>query len=133
MRRLFAALAVLALFVAACGGGDSGDGAAPATEAPANVPVGDATAGTEIYAGTCVACHGPDATGLPNLGRDLTSNAFIISQTETELVAFLEVGRPSDHPENEAGIQMPPKGGNPSLSEQDLYDVAAYLKDLPGN
>ena len=80
-----------------------------------------------------MACHGPDATGLPNLGRDLTSNEFISSQTETELVAFLEVGRPSDHPDNEAGIQMPPKGGNPALSEQDLYDVAAYLKDLPGN
>ena len=49
------------------------------------------------------------------------------------MVAFLVVGRPADHPDNENGVQMPPKGGNQALSEDDLHDVVAFLNTLPGN
>jgi disulfide bond formation protein DsbB len=131
MKRLFAILGVLALVLAACGGDSGGDGSS-GTDAPAG-SVGDASAGQEIFDTTCVACHGADAKGLPGLGRDLTSNAFIAENSDDEMVAFLEVGRPADHPDNENGVQMPPKGGNPALSDDDLYDVVAYLNTLPGN
>jgi disulfide bond formation protein DsbB len=46
------------------------------------------------------------------------------------LVEFLNTGRPAEHPDNESGITMPPKGGNPSLSDDDLADIAAYLRTL---
>jgi disulfide bond formation protein DsbB len=123
MKRMLAILAVFALVLGACGGGSGG------TEGGS----GEASAGQEIFDTTCVACHGADAKGLPGLGRDLTGNAFIAENSDDEMVAFLEVGRPADHPDNENGVQMPPKGGNPALSIDDLYDVVAYLNTLPGN
>lgn len=128
MKRLFALLAVLALVLVACGGG-AGTGDSPATTAPA-APGGDPAAGQAIYASTCASCHGPDATGLPGLGANLHNNEFVDGLSDDELVAFLKVGRPAGDPANEAGVDMPPKGGNPSLTDDDLYDVAAYLRTL---
>lgn len=131
MKRLLAILAVLALVLAACGGGDSdgGDGGSDATNAP-SASAGDADHGEEIYGQTCSACHGPDATGIEGLGKDLHQNAFVDGQSDDELVAFLVVGRPADDPANSTGVAMPPKGGNPSLSDDDLLDVVAFLRTL---
>ena len=130
MKRMLVIFGVLALVLAACGGGS--DGGSSGGDAPSE-SVGDAAAGEEIFDSTCVACHGADAKGLPGLGRDLTNNAFIAENSDDEMVAFLLVGRPADHPDNENGVQMPPKGGNPALSEDDLYDVVTFLNTLPGN
>ena len=127
MRRMLAILAVLALALAACGGGDG----TPATSGP-NGMTGDATVGETAYV-TCSGCHGPDATGIEGLGKDLTNSAFLADRTDDEMVAFIEVGRRPDDPANETGVDMPPKGGNPAFSDQDLYDVIAYLRTLPGN
>lgn len=127
MKRLIAILAVLALALAACGGGDSGDSGG---DDGGSGLVGDAAAGEDVYSGTCVSCHGADATGIEGLGKDLHNNEFVDSQTDAEMVAFLEEGRPAGDPDNETGVDMPPKGGNPSLTEQDLYDVTAYLRTL---
>jgi len=126
MKRLFAILAVLALVLAACGGDSGGDSSSGSS-------AGDAAAGQEIFDTTCVACHGADATGISGLGADLTNSAFIAENSDDEMVAFLEVGRPADAADNTTGVQMPPKGGNPALSDDDLHDVVAYLNTLPGN
>lgn len=128
MKRSLAVLAVLAMVLAACGGGTTENGDPAGTEAP--IATGDAAAGEEIYSSTCSACHGPDARGLPGLGKDLHNNTFVAGLSDDELVDFLKVGRPAGDPANEAGVDMPPKGGNPSLSDEDLYDVAAYLRTL---
>lgn len=130
MKRLIAILAVLVLALAACGG-DSGDGGSDGTDAPSGGDiVGDAAAGEDVYKGTCAACHGPDATGIEGLGKNLHNNTFIDDLNDDELVAFLKEGRPAGDPANETGVDMPPKGGNPSLTDQDLYDVAAFLRTL---
>lgn len=127
-RRVYGILGVLvALVVAACGGGGGGD-AAPTTVA--SQPQGDPAAGAEVFASTCASCHGADAKGLPNLGKDLTTSEFVKSLSDAELVAFITQGRPSSDPANTTGVDMPPKGGNPSLTEQDLYDVVAYIRTL---
>ena len=128
MRRLTMLLMALALVLAACGGdggegSDSGTGSTPAA-------TGDAAAGEELFAGTCVACHGPEGRGVEGLGKDLHNNGFVDENSDDELVAFLEVGRPAGDPANEAGVDMPPKGGNPSLTEQDLYDLVAFMRTL---
>ena len=127
MRRLTILMMALAMVLAACGG-DSSDGNGATDTTPA--ATGDAAAGEELFAGTCVACHGPEGRGVEGLGKDLHNNAFIDDNTDDELVAFLEVGRPAGDPANEAGVDMPPKGGNPSLTEQDLYDLVAFLRKL---
>ena len=117
---LVLALAVLTpLALAACGGG----GAPPQ-------PFGDADAGRGPYTSTCVSCHGQDAKGVPGLGKDLTASTWILEQTDEELLAFLQTGRPSSDPLNTTGVDMPPKGGNPVLSEDDLRNIVAYLRTI---
>ncbi len=128
MKRIVALLGVLVLVLAACGGGgDSGDDGANGNNPPS---AGDAAAGEEIYSSTCAACHGADATGIEGLGKDLHNNAFVNGLSDAELVDFINEGRLADHPDNDTGVAMPPKGGNPSLDEDDLLDVVAYLRTL---
>ncbi|HSJ72313.1 MAG TPA: cytochrome c [Acidimicrobiia bacterium] len=120
-------IAVLALVLAACGGGDEG-GDGGSTTTPGAVGAGNPVAGASVYSGTCSACHAPDLSGIDGLGKPLAPSAFVESNSEEDLVAFLKVGRPASDPLNTQGVDMPPKGGNPSLTDQDLADVSAYLK-----
>ena len=108
-----------ALGLAACGGSS----VKPAA-------LGDPQAGQAVYATTCTACHGADAHGVPGLGKDLTTSAFLAEKSDDEALAFLLVGRPSSDPLNTTGVDMPPKGGNPALSENDLKNIIAYLRAI---
>jgi disulfide bond formation protein DsbB len=129
MRRQSMVLLVLvALVVAACGGA-SGGAEEPATTAPV-AAAGDPASGEQLFQGTCVACHGADAKGIEGLGKDLTNSDFVRGLTDQELAAFIKGGRPSSDPANTTGVDMPPKGGNPALSDQDLLDIAAFLRSL---
>jgi mono/diheme cytochrome c family protein len=128
MKRLIPIMAVLAMLLVACGGGS--DEGTTATDPPASSSLGDAAAGEEVFASTCASCHGPDATGLEGLGPDLHNNVFVDGLTDDELIAFIKAGRSVSDPANTTGVDMPPKGGNPSLSDDDIADVAAYLRSL---
>ncbi len=64
------------------------------------------------------------------LGKDLRGNEFVNGLSDEELVGFLRDGRPADHPLNDRGMDMPPRGGNPTLSDEDLGQIAAFLRDL---
>ncbi|GIL15072.1 MAG: hypothetical protein BroJett039_02450 [Chloroflexota bacterium] len=121
-------LTLLALGVA-CGPGVKG---AVPTTGPVGEPTsrGDVAKGKTVYAGTCAACHGPDAQGVPNLGKDLVTSEFAKGLSDDDLVKFITKGRPASDPANTTGIDMPPRGGNPALKEKDLYDVVAYLRTL---
>ncbi len=94
------------------------------------VAAGDPVNGEAIYASTCATCHGPDAEGIQGLGPPLVGNEFVESLTDAELIAFINVGRDASHPDNTTGVAMPPKGGNPSLTDQDIADVVAFLTTL---
>ncbi len=113
------ALLTLAI-LAACGGG--GGAASPADQAAAD--------GKKHYDKVCATCHGKDANGLPKLGKGLRNNEFTKSQSDAELVEFLKLGRPATHPLNTTGVDMPPKGGDPTISDQDLQNVVAFLRTL---
>lgn len=78
----------------------------------------------------CSACHGPDGRGLPNLGKDLVASDFVHSLTDEELLNFVKTGRPMWDPLNTTGIDMPPKGGNPAFSDDDILAIIAYLRSL---
>jgi disulfide bond formation protein DsbB len=77
-----------------------------------------------------VACHGPDAKGIQGLGKDLTASEFVQTKTNMEMVAFLQTGRPASDPLNTTGVDMPPRGGNPAFTDQDLADIVAYLRSI---
>ncbi|MCC7077090.1 MAG: cytochrome c [Acidimicrobiia bacterium] len=136
MRKLLiAALLGIIALTAACGGG--GDDEAATTKPDSGTETdggdsggGDADAGETIYTSTCAACHGPDATGISGLGKDLTTSQVVADSSDAELVALVTKGRPSTDPANTTGVDMPPKGGNPSLSDEDVENVVAYIKSL---
>lgn len=119
MKKLFI-LSLAAVVLSACG----------SSATPAPTTQGDAAAGQSQFSTTCVTCHGPDAKGLPGLGKDLVTSEFVASKTDDELVTFLKTGRSTSDPLNTTGIDMPAKGGNPALTDDDLYDIVAYLRSI---
>jgi disulfide bond formation protein DsbB len=133
---LFAFLAATLLLAAACGSSEPPALAATATAAlPAEAQkfAGLQTNpenGKAKYATTCVACHGPDAKGVAGLGKDLTTSDFLDHLSDAEAALFLTKGRPASDPLNTTKVDMPPKGGNPALNDQDLVDIIAYLRTL---
>lgn len=98
--------------------------------APEPEPAGDADAGADWYAQTCVACHGTDARGVPNLGKDLVGTEYMGSVSDDDLALLIKQGRPPSDPDNTTGIDMPPKGGNPALTQEKILDIVAYLRRL---
>jgi len=86
---------------------------------------GNARSGEEIYAQTCVACHGADGKGalpgVPNFSRvdgPLGKSNEILQQNI--LLGYQSPGSP---------MAMPPKGGNPALMGADIASVLRYLRE----
>ena len=111
----------------------------PAPEAAAPAPVEDAepetvaeTAldGEALFRVTCPACHGSDAKGVPGLGKDMTTSAFIQSQSDAELVEFIKQGRTADDPLNTTGVPMPPYGANVALDDAGVLAIVKYIRSL---
>lgn len=129
-------LLILTFSLVACGSGSGSEREQPAApakqEEPTAVPapVGDAAEGQENFVKTCSACHGPEGKGIEGLGKDMTTSEFIAGKSDAELVAFVKVGRTTSDPLNTTGVDMPPKGGNPALSEDDLFDIVAHIRTI---
>lgn len=88
--------------------------------------------GDKLFHSTCIACHGKGGVGIAGNGKALVNNEFIRSLDDDNLLAFIKQGRSPTDPRSTTGIQMPPKGGNPAMSEDDILDVIAYLRTLQG-
>jgi disulfide bond formation protein DsbB len=67
---------------------------------------------------------------LTGLGEDLTGSTFAKGLSDADLIAFVKKGRPASDPANTTKVDMPPKGGNPTLTDQDLTDIVAYVRTL---
>jgi|TARA_B110000263_G_scaffold245176_1_gene254324 cytochrome c5 len=50
--------------------------------------------------------------------------------SDAELVDFIKAGRDAGDSANTTGIGMPAKGGNPSLSDDDILAIIAYIDSL---
>jgi mono/diheme cytochrome c family protein len=83
-------------------------------------PLGDAADGALVYSANCAACHGIQGEG--GIGTALQNNAFIQSQTNSELVQFTLVGRP--------GTAM--AGFESRLDEAQIANAIAFLRLLQG-
>ncbi len=107
---------------------------AEAEEIEANQEVGQegltgaALDGQTTYLRFCAVCHGPNAEGVETLGKGFRDSEFVADLSDEELVEFLSIGRPDDHPLNETGIEMLPFGGQPYLTEEQLDNLVAYIR-----
>jgi disulfide bond formation protein DsbB len=119
-----------AMVLTACGGSDSGDSDDSGSTETTIATIGDPVRGEELYGATCTTCHGPAGEGIEGLGKPMPGSVFIAGETDDGLIAFIKVGRPTSHPDNTTGVDMPPKGGNPALSDEDIVDIVAYIRTI---
>ncbi len=74
--------------------------------------------GKQIYKKNCVACHGENGKGILPAAPDFTKKGGVLDQSTAILFKNIKNGIGA----------MPPKGGNPSLTDQDLNNAVDYLK-----
>ncbi len=81
--------------------------------------------GKAVYDASCATCHGANGKGaLPGV-PDLTKKDGVLSQPEEVLLkrtmeGFQSPGSP---------LAMPPRGGNPSLTEAQAREALKYMKN----
>lgn len=125
VRALPALVLAVAMALVAAGCGD--DSVDVTTTAEAGTPLAH---GQQLAGQSCSSCHGQNFEGVDNLGPALTDNHFIRDHTDDELIEFIKEGRSKDDPDNETGLAMPPYGGNPRLTDDDLADIVLFLRTL---
>lgn len=84
---------------------------------------GDPVRGEVVYTQTCVACHGANGRGTIPGAPNLRKKGGALTKPHAALTHHVENGYSSPS----SPISMPPKGGNPGLSVQDIKDVHAYM------
>ena len=100
------------------------------TLASPQTATGDPAQGQGLFVMTCAACHGPKGEGVKGLGKDMTTSKFIAGLSDAELLAFVKKGRSTSDPLNTTGVDMPPKGGNPALTDEQLTNIIAYIRTI---
>ena len=100
--------------------------AAAVTAAPQTIcgfSGGDPDHGKAIYAKACASCHGANGRGVLPGAPDFTKKGGVLKASHAALEDHIIHGFKS--PNSRAA--MPPRGGKPGLSDQDMKDVHAYL------
>ncbi|MFG0306737.1 MAG: c-type cytochrome [Phycisphaerales bacterium JB040] len=86
--------------------------------------------GYELFVSSCSACHGQGGEGIESQGLPLTTSGFVRGKSDSELITFVKTGRPVWDVANSTGIDMPPKGGNPAITDGELQSIVDYLRAL---
>jgi len=84
--------------------------------------------GYELFVSSCAACHGEDAMGITDMGLPLATSGFVRGATDNELRMVIMMGRASWDPANSTGLNMPPKGGNPAITSEQVGQIIEYLR-----
>ncbi|MCA9274070.1 MAG: c-type cytochrome [Phycisphaerales bacterium] len=85
-------------------------------------------AGFDLFIASCSACHGEGAQGIENQGLPLTTSGFVRGASDKELITFIKSGRPVWDANNTTGVDMPPKGGNPAITDEQLQAIVEYIR-----
>jgi len=84
--------------------------------------------GKQLYDQTCAVCHGADASGAMPGVPDLTERQGALTKPDPELLRSLVKGTQAPG----APLAMPPRGGNPALTDADLRATLGHLRRLTG-
>ncbi len=85
---------------------------------------GDIGRGEVVYKGTCLACHGSDGGGSLSGVPDLGGKAGPLSQADAVLLRRMAAGFQTPG----SPMAMPPRGGDPALTDADLSAVLQYMR-----
>lgn len=89
--------------------------------APGGGAAAGGKSGEEVFKGTCSACHQTGVAGAPKIGNKADWGPRIKQGYQTLVKAAI------------SGIRgMPPKGGNASLSDDDIARAVAYMANQAG-
>ena len=91
---------------------------------------GEEFVGRDLYVSSCSACHGPNGEGMEGIGLPFMNSQFIKDSTDKEVMTLIKMGRPIWDAANTTGVDMPPKGGNPAISDDELNDIITYIRSI---
>jgi len=106
---------------AAEGSAPAAEGSAPAAEGSAPAAGGSAKSGEAVYNAACLACHTTGAAGAPKLG-DKAAWEPRFAQGLDALITNAINGKGA----------MPPKGGNPSWSDEEIRNAIEFMLEKAG-
>lgn len=86
--------------------------------------------GYDIYQASCAACHGQGGEGIEGLGLPMTTSGFVRGMSDDDLIRFIRTGRPMWDENNVTGMDMPPKGGNPAVTDEQLQLIVDYIRAI---
>ena len=81
--------------------------------------------GVAVYETTCVACHGENGKGTIPGAPNFNKKKSPLTKSDGELVQNILHGFQSPG----SFMEMPARGGNPDLTEQDALDVVSFLRE----
>jgi mono/diheme cytochrome c family protein len=132
LSNLLTPILALSLGLASCGGDSKKTEGEPSNDnSQAAAPSGDATHGQQVYAQTCTPCHGATGKGdgaaaatLNPKPADHTNKAVIGARSDQDLANIIKMGG--------GVVGKPTMPASPQLSDNDVKDVIAYLRQLSG-
>jgi len=102
----------------------------PLPDATAVARACDLELGRQYFTETCGGCHGFLGEGVPSLGLPLITSPLVLYASDADLLTFIRTGRAADHPDNSTGVAMPPSGGRPDWTDEQMLDLIAYVRWL---
>ncbi len=84
--------------------------------------------GKTVYLQTCVSCHGANGKGTIPAAPDFTKKNGPLNQSDSVLLEHAMNGYQSPG----SPMAMPPKGGNASLTKEDLSNAILYIRQTFG-
>jgi mono/diheme cytochrome c family protein len=84
--------------------------------------------GEAIYKQTCTVCHGANGQGTVPGAANFTDKKGILNKPDNVLLEHIIKGYQSPG----SAMAMPPRGGNPKLTDDDLKNVLAYIRQTFG-
>ena len=100
---------------------------AAASDHPENS--GDTKLGKAIYSQTCIACHGANGKGVLPGVSNFKSTDGPLAKSDAELAKSINEGLATPG----AALSMPARGGNPSLTDDEVRALIAFLRSEFGH